>query len=240
MSSEETEQRLTINSEGRVWLTRDSFANGIIQKTNFKANEEAVKNLLEVVALRFSRDHELHFVTDIGSWEIILTNEEGKEFRYSGPMMESTDDVTYGLSDMTRRVLGRDDLFVFDGCPDKIDNIKIEYSRETKIKPKELPKGTEYEFVTWSYSDVLTIDRATETLTNHIQFTNTYHVEEGISSLLDDLWPEMFEDVQGNPPEAIDDPMEQRKYKITVITNHGDEIVTEGTFDKLGLPDEYL
>lgn len=245
MPSEETEQRLTINSEGRVWLTRDSFANGIIEKTNFKANEEAVKNLLEVVASRFSRDHELHFVTDIGSWEMILTNEEGKEFRYSGPMMESTDDVTYGLSDMTRRVLGRDDLFIFDGCPDKIDNIKIEYSRETKIKPKELPEGTEYEFVTWSYSEILTIDRATETLTNHIQFaeqcsvTNTYHVEEGISSLLDDLWPEMFEDVQGNPPEAIDDPMEQRKYKITVITNHGDEIVTEGTFDKLGLPDEY-
>ena len=74
---------------------------------------------------------------------MILTNEEGKEFRYSGPMMESTDDVTYGLSDMTRRALGRDDLFVFDGCPDKIDNIKIEYSRETKIKPKELPEGRE-------------------------------------------------------------------------------------------------
>ena len=103
---------------------------------------------------------------------------------------------------------------------------------------------TRAELPSW-YSEILTIDRATETLTNHIQFaeqcsvTNTYHVEEGISSLLDDLWPEMFEDVQGNPPEAIDDPMEQRKYKITVITNHGDEIVTEGTFDKLGLPDEY-
>lgn len=104
--------------------------------------------------------------------------------------------------------LRRDDLFVFDGCPEKIDNLKVEYNRETKIKPKQLPEDAEYEFVTWNYSEVLTIDRATETLTNHIQFaeqcsvTNTYHVEEGISSLLDDLWPEMFDDITGNPPAA--------------------------------------
>ena len=104
---------------------------------------------------------------------------------------------------------------------------------------------TEYEFVTWNYAEVLTIDRATETLTNHIQFaeqcsvTNTYHVEEGISSLLDELWPEMFDDVTGNTPDAIDNPMNQCNYRITVRTQHGTEKTIEGSFDKLGLPDEY-
>ncbi len=146
---------------------------------------------------------------------------------------------------MVREATGRDDLFVFDGCSEKIDYLKLEYNRETKIKPKQLPEGAEYEFETWNYSEVLTIDRATETLTNHVQFakqcsaTFTYHVEEGISGLLDDLRPEMFDDVTGNPPDVIDDPMNQCDYRITIRTQHGTEKIIEGSFDKLGLPDEY-
>ena len=224
LPDDETEQHLTVNSEGGVWLTRLSFEKGPIEKTNFKIDADTAKNLLEVLEKRFSQEHDICFVTDIGSWEMTLTNEEGKEFHYDGPLTEDAGDAVRGLSDMVRTATGRDDLFVFDGCPERIDNLKIEYERETKIKPKAIPEGAEYEFVTWSYSEILTIDRATETLTNHIQFaeqcsvTNTYHVEEGISSLLDDLWPEMFDEVTGNPPDVIEDPMEQRKYKITVLT----------------------
>lgn len=245
LPDDETEQHLTINADGGVWLTRLSFEKGPIEKINFKIDADTAKNLFEMFEKRFSQEHDICFVTDIGSWEMILTNEEGKEFHYDGPLTEDAGDAVRGLSDMVRTATGRDDLFVFDGCPERIDNLKIEYFRETKIKPKVIPEGAEYEFVTWSYSENLTIDRATETLTNHIQFaeqcsvTNTYHVEEGISSLLNDLWPEMFDEVTGNPPDVIDDPMEQRKYKITVLTNQGNEKVVEGTFDKLGLPDEY-
>ena len=245
MPEDETEQHLTITLEGGVWLTRLSFANGQIEKTNFKIDVGVVNNLFDVIENRFSQEHELYCVTDVGSWEMILTNEEGKEFQYNGPLLENAGDRVEGLSDMVREATGRDDLFVFDGCPEKIDYLKLEYNRETKIKPKHLPEDAEYEFVTWNYAEVLTIDRATETLTNHIQFaeqcsvTNTYHVEEGISSLLDELWPEMFDDVTGNPPDAIDDPMNQCNYRITVRTQHGTEKTIEGSFDKLGLPDEY-
>ena len=245
LPDDETEQHLTINADGGVWLTRLSFEKGPIEKTNFKIDADTAKNLLEVFEKRFSQEHDICFVTDIGSWEMTLTNEEGKEYRYNGPLTEGVGDVVRGLSEMVRTATGRDDLFVFDGCPEKIDNLKVEYNRETKIKPKQLPEDAEYEFVTWNYSEVLTIDRATETLTNHIQFaeqcsvTNTYHVEEGISSLLDDLWPEMFDDITGNPPDAIDDPMNQCRYKITVHTQRGNEKVIEGSFDKLGLPEEY-
>lgn len=245
MPEDETEQHLTITLEGGVWLTRLSFANGQIEKTNFKIDVGVVNNLFDVIENRFSQEHELYCVTDVGSWKMILTNEEGKEFQYNGPLIENAGDRVEGLSDMVREATGRDDLFVFDGCPEKIDYLKLEYNRETKIKPKHLTEDAEYEFMTWNYAEVLTIDRATETLTNHIQFaeqcsvTNTYHVEEGISSLLDELWPEMFDDVTGNPPDAIDDPMNLCNYRITVRTQHGTEKTTEGSFDKLGLPDEY-
>lgn len=221
------------------------FCGKTIEKSNFKINADTAKNLFTVFEKRFSADAKIDYVTDIGSWDMILTNEDGKEICFSGPLMEQKDTAVVGLSDMLRTAIGRDDLFAFDGCPDRIDNLKVEYERETRLKPKELPEGVTYDYVTWSYSEILTIDRATETLTNHIQFaeqcsvTNTYHVEDGISSLLNELRPEMLDAVEGNPPDVIDDPMEQRKYKITVITKRGKEKVVEGSFDKLGLPEEY-
>lgn len=245
MPDDETHQHLTINADGGVWLSRYSFDNGIIEKTNFKINADIAKKLLYAFEKRFSADHMIDFVTDIGSWDMILTNDEGKEFHFSGPLTEHAGTVLIGLSDMLRNVTGRDDLFAFDGCPDRIDNLKIEYTRETKIKPKVMLEGSKHDYMKWDYSETLTIDRATETLVNHIQFaeqcsvTNTYHVEAGISDLLDELWPEMFDEVTGNPPDVLDDPKDQRRYKITVITKHGEEKVIEGTFDKLGLPNEY-
>lgn len=243
MPDDETEQSLTINSNGGVWITRKSFGDGVIEKTNFKIDTEEAKRLLSVFEKRFSQDHQIWFVTDIGSWEMILTNEEGKEFHYSGPLCEEEHSVVEGLSDMVRETVGRDDLFVFDGNPDKITELKLEYTRESKIKPKVLPEGAAYEYITWNYSETLTIDRATETLTNHVQFanaasvTNTYHIDGGICNLLDELWPEMFDDIQGNPEDVVNDPLEQRKYKLTVHTKQGDEKVIEGSYDKLALPD---
>lgn len=115
LPDDETEQHLTINADGGVWLTRLSFEKGPIEKTNFKIDADTVKNLFEVFEKRFSQEHDICFVTDIGSWEMILTNEEGKEFHYDGPLTEGAGDVVRGLSDMVRTATGRDDLFVFDG-----------------------------------------------------------------------------------------------------------------------------
>ena len=80
MPEDETEQHLTITLEGGVWLTRLSFANGQIEKTNFKIDVGVVNNLFDVIENHFSQEHELYCVTDVDSWEMILTNEEGKEF----------------------------------------------------------------------------------------------------------------------------------------------------------------
>ena len=161
-----------------------------------------------------------HNMMDNGSWERILTNEEEKELGYSEPLIEMED-------------------------TDIITDLKVEYTRETKIKPKSFSDGAAFDFLTWNYLETLTIERDTETLTNHIQLadecsvTNIYYVEGGVSNLLDELYPDIFDYVEGNPDDVIDDPMEQRKYKLTVRTQQGEEKVIEGTFDKYGLPGEF-
>ena len=96
---------------------------------------------------------------------------------------------------------------------DIITDLKVEYTRETKIKPKSFSDGAAFDFLTWNYLETLTIERDTETLTNHIQLadecsvTNIYYVEGGVSNLLDELYPDIFDYVEGNPDDVIDDPM---------------------------------
>ena len=69
----------------------------------------------------------------------------------------------------------------------------MDYHRVTKIKPKEVPEGATWEFITWDYTEHLIIDRETETL-EHIQNIGSgckvyhkYEIVGGIESLLDDF-----------------------------------------------------
>lgn len=242
---DEVEQHLTISSDGEALLTRYSYNEEIIEETRLHMDPENTKKILGNFEKSFSVAHEDCFVTDIGSWDVVLTNEEGREFSYSGSLMEQEESAVYGFSDMLREVTGRDDLLAFDGNPDRINDLILEYTRESKIKLKSLPEGAEYEFITWNYVNKIAIDRKTETLVNHIQFaesasvTNTYQIEGGVSNLLDGLWLEMFDDIEGNPEDVVDDPMEQRHYKLTFHTKQGMEKTIEGSYDKNSLPSEW-
>ena len=52
--------------------------------------------------------------------------------------------------------------------PDRVDRITVDYRRVTKIKPKDIPEGATWEYVTWDYTEKLVIDRESETL-DHVQ-----------------------------------------------------------------------
>lgn len=126
----------------------------------------------------------------------------------------------------------------------KTAKITIEYNRITKIKPNpEFNVG--YEYVTWDYSEKLTIDRESETL-EYFRKIGTdadvmwkYHISEGIGNLLDSIDVDIFSDVEGNPPDAIDDPFETKTYKISIVFEDHTEKVITGTFDKKGLPKDW-
>ena len=103
-----------------------------------------------------------------------------------------------------------------------MNKIIIEYHRVTKIKPKESASESE-EYVTWDYKESLTIDRKTETI-EHIQNIGTgcivsrkFQVQGGVENLLDDLdGDSLFEYIEGNPSDVIENPREIKGYKITI------------------------
>lgn len=246
---DEIEQHLTITSDGRVWLSRCRFGvmgdeHELIEKLSFSISTEAVNEIMTAISSYFSDEYDINFVTDVGSWDLTLTNTDGQTYKITGPLIYDLYTPSGGLSDLIRSKLGRNDLFVFDGNPDAITRIEIKYHRNTKIKPR-VQEGTTLEYVTWDYNELLTIDRDSETL-EHIReigtgckVTNSYYVQEGITRFMDDIDIDAFSEIEGNPPDVVEDPLESKDYTITVFTKHGDTHIVTGTFDKKGLPADW-
>lgn len=173
--TEEVEQHLTIASNGRVWFSGYNFGEEgryVRGRTsNFHLNSEVANRILTVVGKYFSHDYESVFATDIGNWELLITNSQGKTYTFKGSLCEGLVVDGADLSDLIRDTLDMPDLFVFDGKdkPDRVNRIAIDYHWITKIKCY-VPINDKADAVTWDYSEKLILDRSTDTLehTQHI------------------------------------------------------------------------
>ncbi|MFV0363826.1 MAG: hypothetical protein ACK5LL_12190, partial [Suipraeoptans sp.] len=172
------EQKVTINSDGRVCYTGYAYGDGYgkykkAENKNYKIAKETAEDILNKVATYFSNEYDEIYATDIGSWEMEITNTEGKAYKFRGSLCAAFEVDEVDLSDLIRDSLEIDDLYVFDGRykPDIIDRITVDYHRVTKIKPKQRI-SEEHEFVAWDYTEQLIIDREKESI-EHIQNIGT-------------------------------------------------------------------
>lgn len=249
---DEVEQHLTIAADGNVWFKGYNYGDGFHQYTEnrekqFKIDIDKAAVIMKTFTKCFSDELKSVFVTDMGSWNMEITNEEGKQFSFYGSLSEEYVVDGIDLSDMLRDSLGMNDLFVFDGNDntDSIENIKIDYHRITKIKPS-VPASEGLDIVTWDYSERLYLDRETETIEyirnigTGCKLTYKFEIEEGVSSFLDALnADDLFSYVEGNPDNVVETPEELKEYRILVKYKKKPEKLLEGTFDKKGLPDDW-
>ena len=250
LADQEIEQRITITPT-HIWVSRYDYGEGmpykLRQRFDGRIARENGEAILRAVGDYFkSSDHILPFATDVGEWELILTNENNEEFRFEGSLIP-LDTVLDEISSDMRERLDMPFLYLFngEGNQDKIDRITIEYSRVTKYdKPKDL-SDADYDYITWDYSEKLTIDRETETIEyfrkigSECDTTWKYHVNGGVEQLLDETDADMFEDIEGNPSDAMDNPKESKTYTITIDFAHLPSKTISGSFDRRGLPTEW-
>lgn len=248
---DEVEQHITINAEGEVWFSAYNF-DGVVgnpkkaRSSTFKVEKAVAGRVLKSIAQYFSNEYDELFATDIGDWVMEITNTEGVVYKFRGSLCADFEIGGINLSDMVRDALGMDDLYVFDGNnkPDRIDRITVDYHRVTKIKPKVIPEGATWEYVTWDYTEKIVIDRATETL-EHTQnigsgcvVSRKYYIQEGVEGLLDDIDADaLFGKIEGNPDDVVVDPLETKNYTITVDFRKGPQRIIQGTYDKKALPE---
>lgn len=117
---EEVEQHLTINSDGDVWFSGYNFGCDGEQyeearNHNFKIEQNSVDRLFEAFSAYFAAGYDEFFVTDIGCWDMELTNTDGKIYKFSGSLCADFAYKGIDLSDLVRETVDMDDLFVFDG-----------------------------------------------------------------------------------------------------------------------------
>lgn len=116
---DEAMQRLTLLANGRVWLSRYSYGNvygkyALIEKRFFRIDVDAAKRIIQTTDTYFTRGYDRHFATDVGTWDLILTNVNGTEFKTHGSVVEG-DKCLDSLSNMIRKETGCRNLLVFDG-----------------------------------------------------------------------------------------------------------------------------
>lgn len=63
----------------------------------------------------FSNGYDEVFATDIGNWNMELTNTTGKVYKFSGSLCSSFEVDGIDLSDLARDSLKMPDLYAFDG-----------------------------------------------------------------------------------------------------------------------------
>ena len=251
---DEVEQHLTICADGRVFLSKYAFGDGfdkhrLIERVSKRIAPEKVSFILSEIAEYYVENPIRAEATDVGNWQLVMTYADGSVEKDRGslfPMGGKLEDI----SDAIRLHLDMPDLLCFDGkaSSDRIENIKVEYSRITKFKPTPelIPKGATWEYVTWNYSETIEIDRKTETIcylqniAEECSVKREYHVLDGVSSFLDGFdADELFGTVEIPAPETIRDPMETTEYTITVSFLRGEPRVVKGTFDEQGLPKDF-
>lgn len=242
---EEVQQKLSVSDNGSVWLTRYTFSRKD-NDTHYKVKEkilsdpETNKRILDAMKHTLE-EYKYDPVLDAGYWNIDVTNTDGKTIKLSGSLFSYS---LPELSDYIREQLNRNDLFLFDGAPDRIEQIKIIYDRHTEIKNAH-PSDSDTPYDIWNYHEEVTIDRSTETIDHYRKIMDecdihsVYHVAFGVSHFLDNMDVDMLSDIEGNPEDVYVNPHKTSTYKILVTTRTSGIKEMTGTFDKNGLPVHY-
>lgn len=88
---DEVEQHSTISANGRVWFTSYNYASGfgkyqIDRKQQFSIEKLIVDEILNLFSQYCESDQLLCYATDIGIWEMEITDTENKKYVFKGSL----------------------------------------------------------------------------------------------------------------------------------------------------------
>ena len=241
----EVEQHLTITDDGRVWLTRYAISEDLnfakltkTEQRQFKISSDKAKFLLDKYTKYFRDEYEISFATDVGSFEMQITDDEGKTAYFIGPLICEFEVDGYDLSQLTRDTVEDQTLFVFDNNEfERIERITIDHEHKKKMV------AADGQVVTWNPTNHIVIDRKTDTIEyiykigTECDVTRKYHVAQGVSNFLDELeYQNLFVEFEEKELDAIIPEDDEATYTATVDFLRGPSRIAAGRYDKQGLP----
>ncbi len=248
-------QDIYLDTEGRASIKFYKYKKQMVRDKNFERSdfkirpEEAYRIFYELKKYFGDKYDPFELIImDVGSWDAVIENTEGKKYRFNGPLFENQNEDLAYLSFFIRTLLGRMDLFVFDGQAktDRIKKLTLDYNRVTEIPIDRFIFDKNFDRAIWDYKESIIINREENTIEHNkiigeeCKVYQIFEVEGLIDSIFDNFKEEnLFKEVKGNPEEAIGIPDEIRKYKITIDYEKKLQRIIEGDFDKRGLPEDF-
>ena len=115
---DEVQQRLTITSAGEVSCSRYLYGDGgdreLKGEEEVSIGKEAASEILEYIG-KFVETYQPAWMTDVGSWEMEVTYEDGEKTELTGALIGTQPVEDVDLSEMIREEVPIKNLFVFDG-----------------------------------------------------------------------------------------------------------------------------
>jgi hypothetical protein len=119
LPNDEVEQHLTISASGRVWFTGYKYANGfgkfeISRRHQFNIGKPVVKEILELFSQYLDSDQLTCYATDIGTWEMKITDTKGEVHTFKGSLCGGVTVADMDITFYLRQQIPVSNLFVFE------------------------------------------------------------------------------------------------------------------------------
>lgn len=243
----EVEERLTINSKGRVWFSAykhgESYFDNVIltRKKALKLDPWQTQKILKGLEEVFENGYEDLSESGCG-WYLQVIDKNGKLFEFHGTFVGALDSEGGRLSEDLRDLTGLENLLAFDG------KYKAEQIRKISIIYHRLAKNMDFDqadenSLGQSYWEDLVLDREAGCINQTCQvdggykMSTSYESPKELEKFFASLDPDRFFILAaGNSLDAIEDPNETKDYKIVVDYESRPSLVLQGSFDKKGLP----
>lgn len=120
LPDEEVEQHLTISSSGRVWFVGYNFGGGfgeyiIGRRQQLSIGKELASKLLGLISDYLENNDIFIFTTDIGNWNINITDIDGNKYEESGSLCGGVTAGKIDLTDFIKQNIPINNLAVFGG-----------------------------------------------------------------------------------------------------------------------------
>lgn len=120
-ADDEIEQEISLFADGKGMFISYNYGDGgercpVREKKSIEVSELTAGYLLSAAGLCFENGLNEDFVCDAGSWDLTITNTEGKVFHYSASVTEGPAIDGNSLSKLFRKHLDMPYLYMFDGA----------------------------------------------------------------------------------------------------------------------------
>ena len=111
---DEVEQVLTIAKTGKVWFYGYKYIGTRSRSIINNIGEKSAYLIFELIS-KWIDTGLCCYATDVGTWNMVITDENNKLYKFDGSLIEDLMVNNIALSKTIRDIVNIEDMFVFDG-----------------------------------------------------------------------------------------------------------------------------